>query len=763
MAATTYRAVANWVTGLVDEDFVGRTDLEELRGALRKCNNWVANQSGGMRVRPPFLRTGATWFDWGTDFIKTFEIDDVDADAAGNVFIGIIRDTGVGSLPIFRNYRVEVLELATGILSFIGNIDSLASIVNLDSTITTEQFGGSVFIAGNGINPHRLINQGSGSFLLERITFFQELPGLFTSGAVIEFDQFAQLSPTDTLQPMAVGDLLSFQQPGGGAVVATAEVVAITAEQAAQGTIVVAPSGPDNHKVYVKLVDGTIPISVAPLDIDITATGSAAVYSATIDSVTLAFVTSEAIPSNTVSVSDDVRILGNTYEVDYVDERGLSVIGWTSDDVTNVRISEEVGGSDPTYFSRAVTVYQSRIVFGGSWDPSRATREPARLWMSALYDPFTIRPVIQLQGDPSGPIEVDLAVAADDSILWLAGGDTLFVGGSVREYAIENQGAIGAEAELLPRFIIIGASGSDITTPFSVFEGRALFAPKRGGTINMFEYSIQIEKYSGRNVAWGLPSYLPKPVDIVIRGPEQSDAMYRILLRNQDGSVMAASFNSLGSRPSWAQLTHSDEFEVLDVISASGQLYALIRRSADDFSTVVKWDFDTSDYASDLSVNCTGSGTAWTVPVLERPLFEGKHPAVGKIDGKDVSVGYVDISAAGEITTPIAVTALRVFKQYPAVMSPLAITTEDEKGLSTHRKMRVVDVSTRVRNTRQLICNNERLLRDARLVIENELPEHTGVRQTFAGQGWTTDPVVEWTAAIPYNAIIDSATLKVVV
>jgi hypothetical protein len=754
MGVKQFTPSANWITGLLDPDFIGRTDVPELAGGLRKCENFVPLQSGAMRTRPTLDYTAIAWNDWLSEgtFVRMYNIATTDGD---DVVLVLTEENNI--IPLFKNLRVRIVNTTTGTINGLGTIGYFEALLGLETTVSVEQFGDSVFIAGNGFAPHRIILSSN---TLEPIEFFEELPGLFSTGASVDID-YTQLpsgslvpGTVDATVPLAVGDIVKFANG------TTGEVFVIEATQTTNSDSACVGSG----TIYFRLLTGPIP---APSG-NFTVIGTATTYTYLPTNIRPnLFITQESI----ATVGTEIRVFTDEYTVVSSDEHSVEIGTALSADLLNVRVASKLPPADAVYATRAVTTYQGRLLFGGSWS---ANFSPIGLFYSAVYDPFVIRPKIQLEGDAASPIAIELLVADDDAILWLSGGDTLFVGGTNKEYAQVNQGPIGATAELLPRFIVTGSSGSNNDTPFTVFEGRAMFAPKLGGAINMFQYSEEKAKYSGQNIAWGVGSYLQSPVDIALRAPTRGDPVYRTLVRNDDGSLMTAMFTTLDDRPSWAELTYqlptetSDSFIVRDIIAVNDKFLAVIQRSDTDFVTIVKWSFDSTsplaEFTGDLAVQCTGSGSTWNVgPAYSQGLYEGTHLAIGLLDGQYTSVGTVTIAPDGSFTTPVDVTEVYVMKKYECRAALLSIAIADELGGSMHRKSRVIEVHTRIRNTRQLRCNREPLLPDTRATIEKELPKHTGVRQTFANSGWTTDPVVEWEAAVPYNAIIDSAIIKMVV
>lgn len=773
MAQPQWVSLPGFDSGFLDPEYHDNY-AEDFRRGLREATNFIPTTAGAVRQRPKLEKTSVAWQStWSDDAVYMIPIEDTNS--TDSYCVVVYRSATLVPLADYE-YNLVLVNLTDGTTTALSTPRATAGAYpvgvfdsSISPSVSHAQFGESTFIILAGFKALRLVNTAADTFTLEDVDWYRELPGVFHYGVKIDFSTvLTQIDPAPTsgLDRVDIlpGDTLQISSGGStiiGVVHKYTGVPYCTATDSGLG-----------GSIWLKSctsVDGTI---VTPLTGAATiAKVGAAIYTSTISGSSACFMsenTPDDLLDDTASNESVVRVFGEDYTVTTNTITEFSFVvneTWDLGATENMTLAVKNTGNVGPYNAVAVAVYQGRLVLGGDSSTS-SIQGQSRLYFSSSTDPLVVEPSPQLEPIPSSPIELDVIIGGEDQIQWLSGGDRLFIGGSRREYVEVNPQPISNTVDGLPRFTPVGDAGSNPATPFEVFDGRAFFAPKNGGAINMFQYNFDSARYQPQNLVLGSQSLFGSITHMAYRPPTSDDSLGRMLIRNDDDTLVFGSFQSMESRPAWTPVEYDDAFKIHALCAVKGEIYVVIERNSGGDMTVARFAFDDWTYTCDMQMDGSGSGTAWTVPAADQTTFpSGIYPAIGVItvdsQPHEIFLGYLTV-AANAFTTPISVNSVKLGYKFDSKMVPLTAAAVDQLGSGQSRKRRIVRANIKLRDTSQVRVDGELLLQDYPIYMERELPPTTGVVEKVC-TGWSYDPTIEFEGEIPYNATIVSINMKVAV
>lgn len=285
----------------------------------------------------------------------------------------------------------------------------------------------------------------------------------------------------------------------------------------------------------------------------------------------------DALFAEQLEVGDQVRFRNKLYTVasvgvqDEDDEADDYLHHWftTEEQYDGVTLTDRVDLSDAdpfdSEFPRLVAFYQGRLVLAAT------DARPTGVWMSRSGDPYVIVPS---SVDDDSPINQELLAEGSDEFVWMTGGDRLYLGSGLGEYALGT-----SEETLTPtqlRFFRIGQNGGSKMTP-EVVDGTVIFANRSRSQVLGVVYDLGRQAFNTSNLAL-LSGHLTEGVtDIAYRPPVQNDRTPRIFVLTRRG-LRAFALSEAAGVAAWSRIEHSPSFSVQAIAGTSEYLFAICNR-----------------------------------------------------------------------------------------------------------------------------------------------------------------------------------------
>lgn len=212
-----------------------------------------------------------------------------------------------------------------------------------------------------------------------------------------------------------------------------------------------------------------------------------------------------------------------------------------------------------------VAFYQGRLVLASTND------KPTGVWLSRSNDPFTIVPS---SVDENSPINQELFAEGADEFVWMTGGDRLYLGSGLGEYALGTPDETLTPLQL--RFFRIGNNGGAKITPV-IADGAVIFANRSRSQVLQVIYDLGRQSFATTNLSL-LASHLTRGLnDLTYRPPVENDRTPRIFAL-ADGNLRAFALSEAASLAAWSRVTYSPAFHVVSIAATSEYLFAVCNR-----------------------------------------------------------------------------------------------------------------------------------------------------------------------------------------
>ena len=748
--------IPGFSSGIVDEKYLDRLDNDAIRQSLRTADNFYIGRAGEATVRPG-MRVSSDWNSLDSTITPdqiSFASFGSDAGKGGtsaaqlSYIVAFVRD----NLTLEMWYTTYDPSGATT-----GTWTKIAGTYSWKAWTTFEyvQFGNELLVT-SGDNLPILITNDAGTITAAEYVTYTEKTGLVQTAHLLDITNL-----TAGYTPSA-GEVLSVWYVDGTGVTgeSTCRVIELISREAA--TV----AATNSATMLVEGLDLDVltwayyPLPGPPIGRVVFAEADAATNGGVIVDVReVIYAASGEFTRDYDPANDRIRIAGADYVIGSIINDEVLTLTTTIDANFDGHIKgvhhakKDIDTNGDRVKPHTVTVFQGRIVFG-NYNFGSTKDEGMRLTFSALYDPQVIRPAAQLQPDASSPIDIKISSQEGSSIMWIEGGDTLFVGSSFSEYALQNPDQLtGATAETLPVFRPTGTYGSDESSAHAVFDGRIYFASRNGGGVLQARYSFEESRYNFMPVD-ALTQAGGNATHLAMLQPNQYDAVHRMFVLDADGSIKTAAVSEgEGVQGGWTNITHSTEFTVEAVLSIADRMVFVIKNSSDEYS-VAEIDDDGSTYALDLP-------TSWSGGFLPT-VYRGAEVAYyGTIGTEVLAGGIVAVAANGSISdintefsdvyVGLPINARLVTSKFPA---------EDFKGSLAGRRKRIVSARVSHSEMRQYYVNNQLALQEGMNLGNIELPAQDGASANWFF-GYSTDPAIEVSNMVPYRGTIRSINLEV--
>jgi hypothetical protein len=491
------------------------------------------------------------------------------------------------------------------------------------------------------------------------------------------------------------------------------------------------------------------------------------------------------------STNATVRIAGTNYFAGgYIAENfmTLRVTNGGVDKPTNDTFGKSVAGlraaktlSAATFKPQNVAFYQNRIVFGNI--DNNTTVQKMRMAMSSTYDVYVVKPVVKLQDDASSPIDVEFLFGAEDSIQWIIGGDTLFMGTNGGVYALSNNGPLAPIAGSLPAFKPVGDYGSSWKNSFKpvLYNGNLLFSPNTGGIIS-YVFDFANARFNEKRPMEQLGSSVGTVIRVVLDRGTSSDPVNRMYALTSAGKLWCG--KEIG--PMQFAFTEielcqgiDDAYDhgIWDICLLNNEFYMLVSSSnwlnrAAWEAALCKFGSVSSNAKCDLYV--TISSASLTLPTNARyndgDVVFIKRTSAG---GNDVTYGYGVITSGAIVPNdplPSAnspQTSITVSMPTVNQLRLARVIIGDERGTKFNQLIRVVRSDWSVRSGYQLFVNDEPIMPydsneyAVSATLYSRLPIALSGKYTRWHMGWSEDDSINISSMVGFSATIDSVTVEV--
>ncbi|TVR99831.1 MAG: hypothetical protein EA406_02190 [Rhodospirillales bacterium] len=283
----------------------------------------------------------------------------------------------------------------------------------------------------------------------------------------------------------------------------------------------------------------------------------------------------EAIFDEQLEVGDTIKFRNQLYTVASItvstDEETEGQQSFTTvETYTGETLTDRVDVLDPDPFGgnpSLVAFYQGRLVLAAT------DEQPTGVWLSRSGDPFTIVPS---SVDDGSPINQELFAEGADEFVWMTGGDRLYLGSGLGEYALGSPDETLTPTQL--RFFRIGQNGGARVTPV-VVDGTVIFANRSRSQVLGVVYDLARQSFSTNNLSI-LSGHLTQGVlDLTYRPPVENDRTPRIFALTPDG-LRAFALSEAAGVAAWNRISHSPAFTIKAVAGTSEYLFAICNRNS---------------------------------------------------------------------------------------------------------------------------------------------------------------------------------------
>lgn len=235
--------------------------------------------------------------------------------------------------------------------------------------------------------------------------------------------------------------------------------------------------------------------------------------------------------------------------------------GETLTDRVDLAIADPFDSEHP----RLVAFYQGRLVLAAT------DTKPTGVWLSRAGDPYVIVPS---SVDDASPINQELLAEGSDEFVWMTGGDRLYLGSGLGEYALGSPEETLAPTQL--RFFRIGQNGGAKMTP-EVVDGTVIFANRSRSQMLGVVYDLGRQAFNTSNMSL-LSGHLSEGVvDVAYRPPVRNDRTPRIFVLTS-GGLRAFALSEAAGVAAWSRVEHSPAFSVQAIAGTSEYLFSICNR-----------------------------------------------------------------------------------------------------------------------------------------------------------------------------------------
>jgi hypothetical protein len=709
-----YVSVPGFASGVVDERYIDRVDVDVITQSLRVCENWQVGRAGEIEVRPG-LKATSDYSDFnGRDFLglAVYQSDEPQVYA-------------ITYNPSLVLPSIEIFQLIAGVWTSI-QVLLTGLLPDPPASFDYAQIGGALVVATGVASPIK-IEDG----VAEYIELYDEGKG------------FVQTAHRVSIQLTDVGD----PNPGIGDIVTLVEGSGLLREESGEILDVESRVGST-----VTVILGFLPISNVPYAVGTgTYTIGETSYSGVSSATEEVLYSGSDIRSQTFA-DDIIRVAGLDVTIDTIDTDNTLTLTLPFTTVFGEHIGpahyafRHPGAFEPS----AVAGYQNRVVYGNLGE----NEDGMRVVFSAAYDSSVIAPYGQLQDDPASPIDVIIATGTSDSILWLEGGDTLYVGADRNEYAIVDPAQpVGATQGLLPNFRVTGNHGSEASRAHEIFDGKVFVGVRDEGGLVQGRYDFQQNRYNMEQVG-AFSGFEGSVKSLAVRPHKQYDPVQRLLIVTSSQAWLGVSPEKEASLGALTRITLPEGATIEAAVRVGNSLSALLR--IDGEYVLTEFNELDPDFSLDLPIDFTGA----FLPAVYR------SKAVywtGVANGVRMAGGEATVAANGSVTGVNSIDFDDVIIGFPVVAR--AVTSkvpaqEDRKGPLQNRRKRIVSAVVSHAAMRQYYINNKLALQEETNLGFAGLPTRTGSSEQW-GFGFSYDPSIEITSMVPYRGIIRSINMEV--
>lgn len=232
--------------------------------------------------------------------------------------------------------------------------------------------------------------------------------------------------------------------------------------------------------------------------------------------------------------------------------------------------------------------------------------------------------------------------------------------------------------------------GTSSVNPVEI-DGSTLFIERKGRTLREFLFSLQEQAFLGSSLSFLAQSLINVPVDMVaLRGRSNDDSNY-VFIINTDGTM--AVYNVLRSQGIGAFTKWTTSGNIISGRSVDDMLYLTTARNSKNFL-----EKQSDDVYTDSAVSKTQSSSA-TITGLDH--LEGLEVRV-KADG---AVMLSQTVVGGAITTERAATVVEVGLNYIPIIQPMPLTPDTQVGSSQMDIKKIIETRLNVIDTQGLIVS----------------------------------------------------------
>lgn len=439
------------------------------------------------------------------------------------------------------------------------------------------------------------------------------------------------------------------------------------------------------------------------------------------------------VSGGTATLSTDGGGPNVSYEVD-----GIALRNW-----------DEAVFSPINGYPGACAFHDDRLWFGGS--PER----PQGLWSSTIgrYFDFGIR-----DGNDNDSVQITLGGEIAE-IRHLMSNRHLQIFTRTNEfYAPQVEGFTLTPDMSVQRQTPYGAS----TVRPVAFDGATLFVQASQTAVREFLYDDGQRAYEAGSISLAASHLIKKPYDIaVVHGTRERPEQYAFLL-NEDGTMavfMSARVEQLAGWAPWSTNNeYPDRFEA--VCEIDNRLYVLATRGEECWLELYGSEAAGLDGAAILE---SAEPTAeWTLPAR----YAERMVHVIKVDENNRPLLYLgrhEVSATGEIVADGEADRIAVGYDPGVLMRTLPPYIEDRRGSMLSEKTRVAEVIMTLDQTLAFSVRGQRLILRQTNQDQNDPPEPFSGRQRYSLLGWSREPSVEISRAVPMPMRILGLIQKVIV
>ena len=745
--------VNGFSTGLIDEQYEDRADIQGIANSLRECVNFVPSGSGALVLRGELSRVG-NWKDFDA--------------AAETVEGGAVSFSNIKVYPYDSNYCCVVVSSASKsyIFRWDGTTATTCGTLPVPNPSCVLRVGTAMYFFKNNMNTRYCTNFGAATAATD-VPFYREISG------TVEVAQRMVVKITGPLSGVGVPEAIpvvgeSIKGSTGGAT-ATGKVLRVR---------LIDPSGAQTLWQY-EIIVGSFNGSCTAADV--INFGTSDCVSEVITGFNSASTNSYLFGTGTLFVSESmgtsIKLAGTARTISSTLDEELLQLNAVITSVAGVRAFTAM--TSPQFTCGALSA--GRLFFAGNG--RSASEDYVGGENSAVFsdaeDPHVIVAAANVIPNPASAIKITL-LSGGTGIKWAAGGDSLFVGTDYGEYSM-TQPRVANEPNSFPVFKLAGQYGSSSTPVVAVNDGRVVFAPRSGGDIVAIQYLDTNDRFSGVPLNPYTSSIISdgvKAIAIQPRRDGEDSARIFVLDAVGDSTLRVGTFQK--DNIAWATLrvdaigNNTAPVKFYDLVEFGKEVYAVmqLQQTKMSFTTLVsfclcKLDITQTDgYALDFRTDAdkTAANT-WTIDgtagtTAEPSLCSRDVTVIGSRNGQWVPYGTVTTSATGVFTVSddADFDDIKVGIPVTGIAKLPKIILEDENGNTLGKKVRLIAATINVLNTRQLSLNGQNLL-PTRMDGTVYQPFTRGAKMGFLG--WAQDHNMTLQTVAPNQATIKSVMYEV--